>query len=921
MSISYGTITITDTTDLGQLSVYLTGSTVRQQIYDAGNNPPTTATYYPNWTVNNPFVITPHVYYNGESYLTSSNKWEIHWSKTENGINYATLPATGQPESYPSDGKSLQRPTNLTINSTGVTYTATITFYPIDGDRTTTIVGVATLDLTIANNGEKGADGQPGTPAKTLQLVGSGSHFAYDNQGTAIGVTAIDLTVEKSSTISGVHWYCDSVLIESNNTPYTALSLQVTTSNINTYSSGYKTNKSAQFKIVEIDSSGNEILNGLTDYFTIYKLQDAAPGNSTYSAYLDNDQETVNEYNGAIDFTNATTIFHLDKGGQNNLVANSGWTISITDSGNITYQTGKSTFNTLPAGNNNEITRVTAMTGNTAWIQFTAQNTNSSISNQVKRFTIQKNPSLISHALRLNSVVANRDTTVVPNGNYTPSQIIVDAIVRTGGGTEDYHVANTIEAVIYYKDGTNGNTLYNGDAALTITLADKIATNDNPASAIDYINTTLKYNNETVDTQKIVISCDGIDGEDGEDGESPWNFMIGNQFDGISTDFDYKTSQTFTIKIPVEAMHGIDAKTIYRGGSTYPTLRNAPTIFSSITPKYYLGENEVVGNGAIDNVRYVITANTNIGATGSITLELEYADNQTLSQTYTYKAQPEALKPIRVLLEPNPSDTFENQEGTITVTPSVMSGTSPVASSAWGSPTWKVFDGTWKTIAEYGDSDITVSNNILSVKGTSVSGYLGFSFTVSITRGGVTETYTEYINLKDIDDPLQVSLHSTVGEQIVNGQGIGVIYARVIRRGDGEDYDTIVPDNLLAVDTTAPTSSTAPGKTGYCYVVLDNNSPAKPTGEVRYYWRSAGSGDWSGPRGTTTNPYKYTYTWYFRDSNNQAYAYNNASTPTVLNYLLETNSSTHKPVHNQQFVYVDSTVVKNKVTAVAKVEI
>ena len=907
MSTSYGTITITDTTDLGQLSVYLTGSTVRQQIYDAGVNPPATVTYYPNWTVNDPLIITPHVYYNGESYPTSSTKWEIHWSKVENGSSYNTLPSTGQPESYPSDGKSLQRPVNLTTNSAGVTYTATITFYPITGDRNTTITGVATLDLTIANNGEKGADGQPGTPAKTLQLIGSGSHFSYNYQNTAIGTTSINLTVEKSSTVSGVHWYCDNVLIEENNAPYTALSLQITTSNINTYSSNYETNKSAQFKIVEIDSSGNEVVNGLTDYFTIYKLQEAAPGSSTFSAYLDNDQETVNEYNGTIDFTNATTIFHLDKGGQNNLIANSGWTISITDSGNVTYQTGKSTFNTLPSGNNNEITRVTAMTGNTAWIQFTAQNTNSSIANQVKRFTIQKNPSLISHALQLSSVVANRDTTAAPNGNYTPSQIIVDAIVRTGGGADDYHVANTIEAVIYYKDGSYSSTLYNSNAALTLTLADKAASGNTPASAIDYIDTTLKYNSEVVDVQKIVISYDGENGEDGSDGTSPWNFMIGNQFDGISTDFDYKTSQAFTIKIPVEAMHGIESKTIYRGGSTYPTLNNAPTIFSTVTPKYYLGNTEVVGNGAIDNVRYQINANTNISATGSITLELEYADNETLSQTYTYKAQPEALKPIRVFLQPSPNDTFENQEGTITVTPSVMSGTSSIASSAWGSPTWKVFDGTWKTIAQYGDSDITVANNILSVKGTSVNGFLGFSFTVTITKGGVTETYTEYINLKDIDDPLQVYLHSTVGEQIVNGQGEGVLYARVIRRGDDEDKDVIVPDNLLAVGKTAPTSSTASGKTGYFYIVQSGN-PAAPTGEIRYYWRESGSGNWSGPRSTQA----YHYTWTFRDSDNAPYVASAQDTPVPITYAM---------TNDTQFVYIDASTINNKITAIVKVEL
>ena len=41
MAISYGTITIVDKTDLGQLSVYLTGSTIRQQTCNINTNPDT----------------------------------------------------------------------------------------------------------------------------------------------------------------------------------------------------------------------------------------------------------------------------------------------------------------------------------------------------------------------------------------------------------------------------------------------------------------------------------------------------------------------------------------------------------------------------------------------------------------------------------------------------------------------------------------------------------------------------------------------------------------------------------------------------------------------------------------------------------------------------------------------------------------
>ena len=159
-----------------------------------------------------------------------------------------------------------------------------------------------------------------------------------------------------------------------------------------------------------------------------------------------------------------------------------------------------------------------------------------------------------------------------------------------------------------------------------------------------------------------------------------------------------------------------------------------------------------------------------------------------------------------------------------------------------------------------------------------------------------------------------MTLHSTVGEQIVNSQGIGVIYARVVRKGDQEDYDSVVPDNLLGIGTVAPTSNINTGdfegKTGYCQIVLSSNS--KPTGEVKYYWRTSTSASWTGPRGNSSNPYKYTYTWTFRDSDNAPYVLNDSGTPTALSYAMSNNT---------QFVYVDAGVISNKVTAVVKVEL
>lgn len=978
MSVSYGMITITDTTDLGQLSVYLTGSTVRQQVYDGNTNP---VTYYPNWELSTgtPLVITPHVYFNGHSESLTSNKIEVSWSKTEGNITYPnqnvpTFPTSPTSSTCPesatgTSNKELQRPANLNINSTGASYTATITYYPIDGDRTITLQAIATLDLTISNNGTDGADGSQGAPAKALQLIGTGNYFTYHYEGTLFGTPTITLTAQ-SQNINGIHWYCDNKAIKiinnekvtDNTLPgyssapyYTETSLVVAGNNttgeswIQDLVPSFRTNRSAQIKVVEVDSGGNEVSGGLIDYMSIYGLTEAAPGTDTYSASLSNDEETIVDYEGTPILDNANTELFISQGGIDDL---ENWHITVTDSINNTQNfnyeltnskdaTGLSTNLNKYGPDRVKVTVMNTSVLNAAKITFTAVhgtydgNTftpDGEVSNIIKEFSLIKSSALVSHSLRLDAVNANR---AADSNTYTPSIITVDAITRRGGSTQPYRNAGVIKAKVYYTDGTSKDTYESNtnDSPLQLTLSTLAG-----SKVISYIDTFLggtSGNNysDAEDKQKITISINGTNGINGSPGESPWSFILGNQFDSISTDFSNRTSQSFVIKIPVQAVEGTTNRTIYKTGSTnYPTVYGADLTYTTsqgtigtISPKYYKGESEVITTGEVDNIRYEIAAGTNIGgsnsstiATGSIDLTLTYKANTSLIQTYTYKAQPEALKPIRVILTPSPTDTFENQSGTIQITPTVLSGTSSVT-EGWGSPTWEAYiNGTWNSATAI--TGITINNNIIEIPGTAVDGYLALRFTVTITKAGITETYTEYVNLKDIDDPLQVTLHSTVGEQIINSQGIGVIYARVIRRGDNESYDTIVPDNMLAVGTTAPTSSTASGKTGYCYVVLDNSNPPKPTGEVRYYWRSSGSGVWNGYRGTTNNEYKYNYSWTFRDSQNNPYTIT-SNTPAAISYLLETNSQTQKPIHNQQFVYIDSSVINDKITAVVKVEL
>ena len=76
-NLSYGSITITDLTDIGQLSVYPTSNMPNTVIYNEDQN-----TYTPNWGGSNShLVLTPVIYYAGSSLAANASGVSVVWSK------------------------------------------------------------------------------------------------------------------------------------------------------------------------------------------------------------------------------------------------------------------------------------------------------------------------------------------------------------------------------------------------------------------------------------------------------------------------------------------------------------------------------------------------------------------------------------------------------------------------------------------------------------------------------------------------------------------------------------------------------------------------------------------------------------------------------------------------------------------------
>lgn len=996
MAQSYGMITIVDNTDLGQLSFYLTGNTLRHQQHDVN-----TGDYFPTWTTQEPFIVSPNVYYDGTSIdeNTDSRIYSITWYHTAIDVNNKITVTTTSAAEYIS-GKTLKRTTNLTEG--GRKYIAVLKFRPVAGDSSLEMEAVAELELTY------NAYGLNGNPAKALQVIGDGSHFIYQYTGDLINNVPITLTVQKQN-IDGVFWECDGQPIYSNggiptlnNTGvrYSSLTLPVVGKRTDGYteitalSNNFSSNKEATFKVIET-SSGSIVTGGFSDYYSIYKIDEALPGTSTYSSYLDNDNESISVYNNVPDLTNANSTLYIEKGGVNDI---SNWEISITATTGISYRsaqgdnisgpyknkvivegmssnTGQVTFtatkeyelstDTVVDSSKDYFTRTTTTSGYN-YTQVVSPSGNPSqnsyyehisIATVIKKFSLSKNPSLISHSLRLTAVNSNR----TEDNIYTPANITVGAITRTGGaGTIDYTAQGVLTLIIHPIEG-NAVTKTDLTPPQTLDLANLKNNNNINIGPISYIEvflggTSAESYNDAEDKQIITIGSY-------KDGQDSWQVNLRQQFDSIQTSIDYKVKESVTYEIPFEVFKGINLQNVHypaATGTIYPTVTatsNNSTIQSLL--RYYNNDSLVTsGTGVVNKIKFtVVKDTTTIGESGTITLTFNLDGTNTVEKIYTYQAVPEAIGLIDLRTLQDPSDTFENQSGINYGKVYVLNGTTDLTNVSdttkpiyINSFKWYYYDAStspakWKVIKntntglvpteEYYSNGIrtgyltngtfqeaannTTSSKVIQINGSAIDGYGAFKVEVNVVIKGNQETYSEIITFKDVSDPIQVNVQSTLGLQLVNGQGVGAIYVRTIR--DNIEIDSIVSDNFLGADTVAPTGSNnnSPftGKTGWIYFDPENNY------EASYYYRNTAAASGAGTQWTKRTSTEASYSWEFRDSNNEPITTDTIKSGGIhygvhssIKYIVS-NSESYKP----QFVYLDKDVVDKKITATVKVEI
>ena len=878
-TISYGSITIVDITDIGEFSVYPKCNLPTTVIYS-----PDSGTYTPNWQSSN-LVITPVAYYAGEQ-QSSNISWV--WERQEGTTGSRTTVVSG------SNGE--------TISANGVLTVAANKFPPGSSYSQLTYFVTATYPNSVSQLGKDlVAEGQitfskveQGTSAKVARINGD-NIIKYAGDGSII--SPIDANQKSYLTLTGTVTHCSitgwkyksgsswvAYPAKSSATPATYPS-GTTGAILNVYAddSTFSNDKVT----IRLETNDNETY----DEFTIYKLRDGAAGTSTLTAVLTNEDQMIPARSDGtpinIAQSGATSQIKIFRGG-NEVTASEGWSISAVASDSSI------TFNYSNTVQTHDTVTVTGMGNNlqSGNIIFTATHgSGSSQETLTKTFSLVKvkagadAQTFTIYSLKVDALALNLSGTT-----YSPAYFTA---------TAEKTVVSTTSATTSSFDGKFRITeSYGGGASDSITY-----TTSTTESSKQYSPSTTSVTqilvelldtagSNVLDTQTVVITSDGAPGQQGPQGtagKDAVSIIVGNEAEVIAcTNNNYPVAQT-TITIPFGA---------YKGTNRVAASVNQPKLFG-IDPDSSSASATASSDGRLV---YIIPASTLISAASGF-LNLTFTcEGQTFNKVFSWtrsSAAKNGTDGVTMLLFTPDGTLFDNGTGTLTVEGYLQSGATDVTSSA----TWKWYQWLPNTanppVYDYRELPTSSSGNnayysgkTLTVLADAIDGY--GSFKVTAVYGG--KTYTQYISLTDKTDPIQVSVHSTLGEQIVNGQGAGAIYARVTR--NGEEIDPI-GDTEITVGTGDPTG----GNNGDHYIKINETNKTA----ILYY---KDSGSWK------VQPIEDTYEWTFRKADNTPI---NDSATLTTRFGSSYNSTTGKVTG--KCIYIDKTTVVNKLTADVKVTV
>lgn len=670
------------------------------------------------------------------------------------------------------------------------------------------------------------------TELKDCKITGEQT-FTYNGEGTLTSASSIVLTANLTNT-SISQWQYKTADGNYEIYPGSSTLTQLT---VNATDAVF-INDVAVIKAVTADS-------GVFDLHQIVKIKDGAAGNNTYTCILSNESQSVpTASDGTLYETSlngCSTIITIYEGVTND-TAN--WVITPTPSIGVT-------------GEYNEETReytVTGLTVDAGYVEFTA--TCSGHANIVKRFSIIKERSgsdgsdAVIYQVKPNVSIMTLNSSDV----FSPTAVTFTAYKRVGNATAStlysgrFKIYETIDGTekLVYTSGSDVESYTHTPSSSSVTLI----------KAELYLSggvTTL------LDTQTLSVVSDGKDGATGDDGEDSLNVVLGNLSEVIPCDVNGNASSAKDIVIPFSCYKGI---TRVAGVAELGTLPNGVTLKSNIAATIYT-EGVItltVAQGAI----------LSTATSGDITITVT-SEKLTSTHKFTWTKSIQAADAVLFTIYAPNGDVIVNSGNNVVLNTNLTSGTILVTSNV--TYQWAEYNDTeYTNIAGETSSSLTVTPDMVDSVG---------SFRCTATYNG--KSYNAYWCVIDKSDPVDLTIYSSLGDKLINGQGIGAIYAIAYR--NDEELDPIK-------STTFSTSAPANASNGDFYYKID--SVTKTITLMKYNgsaWNEA----------TGTDLPQATYSWYRRNSAGE---------------VLDTVT----PYAFGKVLYLDNSIIDKKITFRCKFE-
>lgn len=751
-AVAFGQITITDITDIGTLSVYPTSNQPITVIYNPDQN-----TYTPNWGNSN-LVLSPVIYYGGAELTAASTGVTILWKRQVGSGEESTI-ITG--EAIQTDG-SLKVSSNMfSETSSMLSYIVTVTYEEPESKITLTAKGKITFSLV-----------KQASLVKTCSIEGK-TIFKYNTSQSLVGGSSIVLTANLSNvTIS--KWQYEKSDGTWATYPNSGNSSTLT---VNASDSTFNDDRCV-VKLVTSDAS-------VYDIHTITKLRDGAPGNSTIAAVLTNEDQMIpcNSSGTPTSYEGCETQIMIYRGGT---VETSSWTIATAGT-NVTYQVSAdgTTWVSSTSSGSYPYVKIIGITADTGKVTFTC--TKSGETKIVKTFSLIK---MKTGANGTNATIYTIDAAAVAvnrniGGTFKPSSVVVTAYSKTGSSNRAEYTGRFV-----IKDGA-GTAIYtstSNQSSYTITSDNLTAAAASGSLVVQlFKKDTTTGDANILDTQTIVITNDGATGAQGPQGNAgvdATNVILGNQADVIPCTNDNKTSAQLTITIPFAGYKGTS-----KVSCTVATPAKLFGITGSVTPATSTTDGKII---------YSIPAGTSVtSASGVISLTFT-CNSKTVVMEYRWTRSTAAkngtngIDAVVMQIATPSGNVFANGVGSLSAKATVYKGTTDVTSSA--NFQWAKFSGSAYTNIS------GATNSSITIQGSDVESFAAYQCTA--TYDG--KNYIQYVSFIDITDPIQITVLSTLGEQIVNSSGVGAYYVLVYR--NGEEIDTLKSDRFLEAAPPNPTS-------------------------------------------------------------------------------------------------------------------